>query len=174
MPPAVYAPPPAVGIPKGQPLSVIQRRPGVNSRSSRQRPREKKPRERTVYTDWQMSKLISYYEKNPRPTTQEKEAYAEELSVPKKKVSVWFQNRRCKDKKKQEIEERLEIASQQDQRREEEKAQAHQQPAFLPANLAAHLPPKEYTESENHPQLGAGPIEVLPVSSQLMFYNRTN
>lgn len=170
MPPPVYTQPPAVGMQKGQPLSVIQRRPGVSNRS-RQRQREKKPRERTVYTDWQMNKLTSYYEKNPRPTTQEKEAYAEELNVPKKKVSVWFQNRRCKDKKKQEIEERLEIAVQQDQRREEEKAQANQQPPFLPANLAAHLPPKEYNENENHPQLGQGPIEVFPVSQRLMHYN---
>lgn len=169
MPPAVYAQTPAVGMPKGQPLSVIQRRPGVNNRS-RQRQREKKPRERTVYTDWQMNKLISYYEKNPRPTTQEKEAYAEELSVPKKKVSVWFQNRRCKDKKKQEIEERLEIAVQQDQRREEEKAQANQQPPFLPANLTPHLPQKEYNENEH---LGTGPIEVFPVSPHFMHYNTT-
>ena len=121
-----------------------------------------------------MNKLIAYYEKNPRPTTQEKEAYAEELSVPKKKVSVWFQNRRCKDKKKQEIEERLEIAVQQDQRREEEKAQANQQPPFLPANLTPHLSQKEYNENENHPQLGTGPIEVFPVSTpHLMHYNTT-
>ena len=117
-----------------------------------------------------MNKLIAYYDKNPRPTTQEKEAYAEELGVPKKKVSVWFQNRRCKDKKKQEIEERLEIAIRQDQRREEEKAQVQQQPPFMPANLATHLPPKEYTESENHPQLGAGPIEVFPVRPHKMCY----
>lgn len=168
MPPAVYAPASVVGIPKGQPLPVIQRRPGSNSRSSRQRQREKKPRERTVYTDWQMNKLTAYYDKNPRPTTQEKEAYAEELGVPKKKVSVWFQNRRCKDKKKQEQEERLEIANQQDQRREEEKAQGGQ-PSFLSATLA-HLPLKEYSDSD-HPQLGPGPIEVYPVRPHLMCYN---
>ena len=169
MPPAVYAPPPAMGIPEEQTLSVIQKRAGVNSRSSRQRHRE-----RTAYDDRQKSKLMSYYNKNPRPTTQEKEAYAEEIGVPKERVNIWFQNRRCMDKKKQEIEERLKIAQQQDQRREKDKAQTHQQPSFLPADLAAHLPPKEYTESENHPQLGAGPLEEFLVSPQLMYYNRTN
>ena len=87
----------------------------VAERKSRKRKQERKPRERTVYSDTQLSKLVNYYQENPRPSTQVKDKIAEELEIPKKKVSVWFQNRRCKDKKKMERDERMELAKQQDE-----------------------------------------------------------
>ena len=96
----------------------------VSERKSRKRKMERKPRERTVYSDTQLNKLINFYQENPRPSTQLKEKIAEELGISKKKVSVWFQNRRCKDKKKLERDERMELAKQQD---EEQSRVLHEQ-----------------------------------------------
>ena len=102
-------------IPQNQRGSVIK--PGANHTKAKKRRSEKKPRVRTVLSEQQVNTLTFYYKQDPRPTTQVKEKIAEETALPKKVISVWFQNRRCKDKKKQDQDERIELAKKQDEQK---------------------------------------------------------
>ncbi len=57
-------------------------------------------RVRTVLNQQQLSTLRRCYATNPRPDSITKENLAELTGLSARVVRVWFQNKRCKDKKK--------------------------------------------------------------------------
>ena len=61
---------------------------------------QKTPRIRTVLTEQQLQTLRSVYQTNPRPDALLKEQLCELTGLSPRVIRVWFQNRRCKDKKK--------------------------------------------------------------------------
>ena len=77
----------------------------VSSSGSRQERRqvhkEHKPtRVRTVLNEKQLHTLRTCYNANPRPDALMKEQLVEMTSLSPRVIRVWFQNKRCKDKKK--------------------------------------------------------------------------
>lgn len=60
---------------------------------------QKQPRIRTVLTEQQLQTLRSVYQTNPRPDALLKEQLCELTGLSPRVIRVWFQNRRCKDKK---------------------------------------------------------------------------
>lgn len=60
---------------------------------------QKQPRVRTVLTEQQLQTLRSVYQTNPRPDALLKEQLCELTGLSPRVIRVWFQNRRCKDKK---------------------------------------------------------------------------
>ena len=66
-----------------------------------QQRRSRAGRVRTVLTEKQLSLLKSCYQANPRPDALMKEQLVEMTGLSPRVVRVWFQNKRCKDKKKQ-------------------------------------------------------------------------
>lgn len=76
---------------------------GKNSTSSQQHQQQRRSRAgrvRTVLTEKQLSLLKSCYSANPRPDALMKEQLVEMTGLSPRVVRVWFQNKRCKDKKK--------------------------------------------------------------------------
>lgn len=65
-----------------------------------QQRRSRAGRVRTVLTEKQLSLLKSCYAANPRPDALMKEQLVEMTGLSPRVVRVWFQNKRCKDKKK--------------------------------------------------------------------------
>lgn len=61
---------------------------------------DKGPRVRTVLSEQQLSTLRAVYTSNPRPDALMKEHLVELTGLHPKVIRVWFQNKRCKDKKK--------------------------------------------------------------------------
>jgi Homeodomain len=55
---------------------------------------------RTVLTEKQLSLLRSCYNMNSRPDALVKEQLVEMTNLSPRVIRVWFQNKRCKDKKK--------------------------------------------------------------------------
>ena len=68
--------------------------------SQQQVRRSRAGRVRTVLTEKQLSLLKSCYAANPRPDALMKEQLVEMTGLSPRVVRVWFQNKRCKDKKK--------------------------------------------------------------------------
>ena len=66
-----------------------------------QQRRSRAGRVRTVLTEKQLSLLKSCYNANPRPDALMKEQLVEMTGLSPRVVRVWFQNKRCKDKKRQ-------------------------------------------------------------------------
>ena len=63
--------------------------------------RTSKPaRIRTVLNEKQLQTLRSFYNNNPRPDAMIKEQLVEITGLNSRVIRVWFQNKRCKDKKK--------------------------------------------------------------------------
>lgn len=54
---------------------------------------------RTVLNEKQLQTLKTYYASNPRPDSAVKEKLVELTGLKSKVIRVWFQNKRCKDKK---------------------------------------------------------------------------
>uniref|UniRef100_A0A1I7S1Y2 LIM/homeobox protein Lhx1 n=1 Tax=Bursaphelenchus xylophilus TaxID=6326 RepID=A0A1I7S1Y2_BURXY len=75
------------------------RKTTTNSRKSR----KDKPiqRVRTVLSEKQLQILKHMYQLNQRPDTSTKEKLVAETGLSQRVIRVWFQNKRCKDKKKQ-------------------------------------------------------------------------
>jgi len=63
--------------------------------------RSRAGRVRTVLTEKQLSLLKSCYNANPRPDALMKEQMVEMSGLSPRVIRVWFQNKRCKDKKRQ-------------------------------------------------------------------------
>ena len=61
---------------------------------------EKGPRVRTVLSEQQLQTLKTVYASNPRPDALMKEHLVEITGLSPRVIRVWFQNKRCKDKKK--------------------------------------------------------------------------
>ena len=61
---------------------------------------EKGPRVRTVLSEQQLQTLRTVYASNPRPDALLKEHLVEITQLSPRVIRVWFQNKRCKDKKK--------------------------------------------------------------------------
>lgn len=61
---------------------------------------EKGPRVRTVLSEQQLQTLRTVYASNPRPDALLKEHLVELTGLSPRVIRVWFQNKRCKDKKK--------------------------------------------------------------------------
>ena len=55
---------------------------------------------RTVLTEKQLNILKTCYSANPRPDALMKEQLTEMTGLSARVVRVWFQNKRCKEKKK--------------------------------------------------------------------------
>ena len=66
-----------------------------------QQRRSRAGRVRTVLTEKQLQLLKSCYHANPRPDALMKEQLVEMTGLNPRVVRVWFQNKRCKDKKLQ-------------------------------------------------------------------------
>ena len=61
---------------------------------------EKGPRVRTVLSEQQLQTLRTVYASNPRPDALLKEHLVEITGLNPRVIRVWFQNKRCKDKKR--------------------------------------------------------------------------
>ena len=68
-----------------------------------QQRRNRAGRVRTVLTEKQLQLLKSCYLANPRPDALMKEQLVEMTGLSPRVVRVWFQNKRCKDKKKMQM-----------------------------------------------------------------------
>lgn len=73
--------------------------PSGSSRTKRSNS-EKGPRVRTVLSEQQLQTLRTVYASNPRPDALLKEHLVEITGLSPRVIRVWFQNKRCKDKKK--------------------------------------------------------------------------
>ncbi|XP_072838050.1 insulin gene enhancer protein ISL-2 [Pogona vitticeps] len=88
------------GRPAGLPLadSVPGRQPSLRPHVHKQA--EKTTRVRTVLNEKQLHTLRTCYAANPRPDALMKEQLVEMTGLSPRVIRVWFQNKRCKDKKK--------------------------------------------------------------------------
>jgi hypothetical protein len=75
--------------------SSVDKQPPIRKSTTDQ----KQPRVRTVLTEQQLQTLRSVYQTNPRPDALLKEQLCELTGLTPRVIRVWFQNRRCKDKK---------------------------------------------------------------------------
>ncbi|CAF1580621.1 unnamed protein product, partial [Didymodactylos carnosus] len=75
--------------------------PVTHSTAIERRPRrDKQARMRTVLNEKQLHTLKSCYAYNPRPDALLKEQLCDMTGLNSRVIRVWFQNKRCKDKKK--------------------------------------------------------------------------
>lgn len=68
--------------------------------SSTKRKADRPTRVRTVLNEKQLHTLRTCYNANPRPDAMMKEQLVEMTGLSPRVIRVWFQNKRCKDKKK--------------------------------------------------------------------------
>ncbi|KAK9393863.1 insulin enhancer protein [Crotalus adamanteus] len=80
------------------PDAVPGRQPSLRSHVHKQA--EKTTRVRTVLNEKQLHTLRTCYAANPRPDALMKEQLVEMTGLSPRVIRVWFQNKRCKDKKK--------------------------------------------------------------------------
>ena len=73
---------------------------GPTSSSTKRSNSEKGPRVRTVLSEQQLQTLRTVYASNPRPDALLKEHLVEITGLNPRVIRVWFQNKRCKDKKR--------------------------------------------------------------------------
>ena len=73
---------------------------GGPSSSTKRSNSEKGPRVRTVLSEQQLQTLRTVYASNPRPDALLKEHLVEITGLNPRVIRVWFQNKRCKDKKR--------------------------------------------------------------------------
>ena len=71
----------------------------VKSKQLNHRKSMKGTRIRTVLNEKQLHTLRTYYANNPRPDSAVKEKLVELTGLNSRVIRVWFQNKRCKDKK---------------------------------------------------------------------------
>ena len=73
----------------------------VSSKRERKTGDSKTTRVRTVLNEKQLHTLRTCYNANPRPDALMKEQLVEMTGLSPRVVRVWFQNKRCKDKKRE-------------------------------------------------------------------------
>lgn len=91
---------PSIGSTTSSDNSVAAKTTGGDKSSRRSSTDQKTPRIRTVLTEQQLQTLRTVYQTNPRPDALLKEQLCELTGLSPRVIRVWFQNRRCKDKKK--------------------------------------------------------------------------
>ncbi|CAH8450217.1 unnamed protein product [Schistosoma turkestanicum] len=83
-------------------ISGIGSRPSSGKSGGSKRSKDQKTtRVRTVLNEKQLHTLRTCYAANPRPDALMKEQLVEMTSLSPRVIRVWFQNKRCKDKKRQ-------------------------------------------------------------------------
>lgn len=83
-------------FPTAEPISA--RQPALRPHVHKQP--EKTTRVRTVLNEKQLHTLRTCYNANPRPDALMKEQLVEMTGLSPRVIRVWFQNKRCKDKKR--------------------------------------------------------------------------
>ena len=78
---------------------------GSGGLGGHQQRRSRAGRVRTVLTEKQLSLLKNCYMANPRPDALMKEQMVEMSGLSPRVIRVWFQNKRCKDKKRQQLQQ---------------------------------------------------------------------
>ena len=76
---------------------------------------QKTTRIRTVLNEKQLHTLRTCYGANPRPDALMKEQLVEMTGLSPRVIRVWFQNKRCKDKKRSILMKQLQLQQQQQQ-----------------------------------------------------------
>jgi len=84
-----------------QPMQTRHNRDSIRSQVHKQHSEHKPTRVRTVLNEKQLTTLRNCYNANPRPDALLKERLVEMTGLSARVIRVWFQNKRCKDKKKQ-------------------------------------------------------------------------
>lgn len=79
---------------------ALSTRSPSRSKLDQHRKSKKPPRNRTVLSEKQLSTLQTYYQMNPKPDALTKEQLMEVTGLKQRVISVWFQNKRCKEKKR--------------------------------------------------------------------------
>lgn len=131
--------------------SVINDDHNIKSGKASSNNRDSKPtRVRTVMNEKQLHTLRSCYSANPRPDALMKEQLTEMTGLSQRVIRVWFQNKRCKDKKKQIYLKQM--------HQQQEKEGSLQRPLNgIPMVAASPVP--------NDPSVQANPVEVTRFNS---------
>jgi len=82
---------------------------------------QKTTRIRTVLNEKQLHTLRTCYGANPRPDALMKEQLVEMTGLSPRVIRVWFQNKRCKDKKRSMLMKQLQLQQQQQQQQQQDK-----------------------------------------------------
>ena len=82
-------------------LSVIDTSSGGSNLVGKKANDRKSARVRTIFNEKQLNILKTCYSANPRPVALMKEQLVEMTGLSPRVIRVWFQNKRCKDKKVQ-------------------------------------------------------------------------
>jgi len=82
-------------------MQTRHNRDSIRSQVHKQHSEHKPTRVRTVLNEKQLTTLRNCYNANPRPDALLKERLVEMTGLSARVIRVWFQNKRCKDKKKQ-------------------------------------------------------------------------
>lgn len=90
-----------------EPLSENRHRDSVRSSVHKQSSEHKPTRVRTVLNEKQLQVLRTTYNANPRPDALLKERLVEMTGLSPRVIRVWFQNKRCKDKKRQILQKQM-------------------------------------------------------------------
>ncbi|XP_061774052.1 insulin gene enhancer protein isl-2a [Nerophis ophidion] len=86
-------------LPTSEPV-LVRHPPQPQQRNQVHKPSEKTTRVRTVLNEKQLHTLRTCYNANPRPDALMKEQLVEMTGLSPRVIRVWFQNKRCKDKKR--------------------------------------------------------------------------
>ncbi|XP_076325653.1 insulin gene enhancer protein ISL-1-like isoform X2 [Tachypleus tridentatus] len=86
-----------------EPMQTNRNRSSVRPQVHKQNSDIKSTRVRTVLNEKQLHTLRTCYAANPRPDALMKEQLVEMTGLSPRVVRVWFQNKRCKDKKKSNL-----------------------------------------------------------------------
>ena len=89
---------PAMGAQNRSSVSSSSNNSSTSKKSKKEKP---STRVRTVLSDHQLRILKQMYSNNTRPDAGTKESLVEMTGLSARVIRVWFQNKRCKDKKRQ-------------------------------------------------------------------------
>ncbi|XP_074597463.1 insulin gene enhancer protein ISL-1-like [Brevipalpus obovatus] len=90
-----------------EPLLENRQRDSVRAQSHKQSSEHKPTRVRTVLNERQLTILRDTYRANNRPDALLKERLVEMTGLSPRVIRVWFQNKRCKDKKRQIMQKQM-------------------------------------------------------------------
>ena len=117
----------------------------------------KTTRVRTVLNEKQLHTLRTCYGANPRPDALMKEQLTEMTGLSQRVIRVWFQNKRCKDKKRSILMKQL-------QQQQQEKVSSHH-PHSVPS-MAPHLAHHQHQHQHAGHYTLYGPSSLPPSSPE--------